>query len=66
MRTVIDIDKELLEVAQRELGTGSMKETVNAALQVVADDPRMRAYPTLVAELRSWLDDEQATYLDKG
>ncbi|MGA5756733.1 type II toxin-antitoxin system VapB family antitoxin [Nonomuraea bangladeshensis] len=36
MRTVIDIDKELLEAAQHELGTSTITETVNAALQEIA------------------------------
>ncbi|MEV5554180.1 type II toxin-antitoxin system VapB family antitoxin [Nonomuraea wenchangensis] len=42
MRTVIDIDKELLEVAQHELGTSTMKETVNAALQEIAGRAKRR------------------------
>ncbi|MFI7698352.1 type II toxin-antitoxin system VapB family antitoxin [Nonomuraea sp. NPDC049480] len=42
MRTVIDIDKELLEVAQHELGTSTMKETVNMALQEVAERAKRR------------------------
>ncbi|MEV4110849.1 type II toxin-antitoxin system VapB family antitoxin [Nonomuraea sp. NPDC049695] len=42
MRTVIDIDKDLLEVAQHELGTSTMKETVNAALQEVAQRAKLR------------------------
>ncbi|MER7362065.1 type II toxin-antitoxin system VapB family antitoxin [Nonomuraea wenchangensis] len=37
MRTVIDIDKELLEAAQRELGTATMTETVHAALRAIVD-----------------------------
>ncbi|MFI9589544.1 type II toxin-antitoxin system VapB family antitoxin [Nonomuraea sp. NPDC052265] len=42
MRTVIDIDKGLLELAQHELGTSTMKETVNAALEEVADRAKRR------------------------
>ncbi|MBB5777162.1 type II toxin-antitoxin system VapB family antitoxin [Nonomuraea angiospora] len=42
MRTVIDIDKELLEVAQHELGTSTMKETVNAALEEIAERAKRR------------------------
>ncbi|MER6003068.1 type II toxin-antitoxin system VapB family antitoxin [Nonomuraea angiospora] len=42
MRTVIDIDKELLEVAQHELGTSTMKETVNAALAEIAERAKRR------------------------
>ncbi|SEG99583.1 Transcription regulator of the Arc/MetJ class [Nonomuraea solani] len=37
MRTVIDIDKELLEAAQQMLGTPTMRETVHAALRAVVD-----------------------------
>lgn len=42
MRTVIDIDKELLETAQHELGTSTMKETVNEALREVAERAKRR------------------------
>ncbi|MFI7441112.1 type II toxin-antitoxin system VapB family antitoxin [Nonomuraea indica] len=42
MRTVIDIDKELLEVVQEELGTKNMKETVHAALTEVAERAKRR------------------------
>ncbi|NUP02725.1 MAG: type II toxin-antitoxin system VapB family antitoxin [Nonomuraea sp.] len=37
MRTVIDIDKGLLEAAQVKLGSSTTKETVHAALQAVVD-----------------------------
>lgn len=37
MRTVIDIDKELLEAAQQKLGAPTMRETVHAALRAVVD-----------------------------
>lgn len=37
MRTIIDIDDELLEAAQAELGTTTKKETVNEALRYVAE-----------------------------
>lgn len=42
MRTVIDVDKDLLEVAQHELGTSTMKDTVNAALGEIADRAKRR------------------------
>ncbi|MGI5284081.1 type II toxin-antitoxin system VapB family antitoxin [Nonomuraea polychroma] len=42
MRTVIDINKELLEAAQQELGTSTMKETVNAALEEIAERAKRR------------------------
>jgi Arc/MetJ family transcription regulator len=37
MRTVIDIDDALLEAAAAELGTGTKRDTVNAALRQVAE-----------------------------
>jgi Arc/MetJ family transcription regulator len=43
MRTVIDIDKELLQAVQHRLGTGSMKETVHTALRSVLDRDEERA-----------------------
>lgn len=36
MRTIIDVDDELLEAAQAELGTTTKKDTVNEALRFVA------------------------------
>ncbi len=36
MKTMIDIDDEALELAARELGTTTKKDTVNAALAFVA------------------------------
>jgi Arc/MetJ family transcription regulator len=42
MRTVIDINKGLLEAAQHELGTSTMKETVNEALKEVAERAKRR------------------------
>lgn len=37
MRTIIDIDDELLDAAQSELGTATKKDTVNEALRLVAE-----------------------------
>jgi len=37
VRTIIDIDDELLEAAQAELGTTTKKDTVNEALRFVAE-----------------------------
>ena len=37
MRTLIDVDDELLEAAAAELGTTTKKETVNEALRYVAE-----------------------------
>lgn len=37
MRTIIDIDDDLLAAAQTELGTSTKKDTVNQALRYVAE-----------------------------
>ena len=37
MRTIIDVDDELLNAAQAELGTATKKDTVNEALRYVAE-----------------------------
>lgn len=37
MRTIIDIDDELLEAARAELGTSTKRDTVNEALRYVAE-----------------------------
>jgi Arc/MetJ family transcription regulator len=45
MRTIIDVDDELLEAAQAELGTATKKDTVNEALRYVAQrQARSRAF----------------------
>jgi ATP-dependent DNA helicase RecG len=54
---------KLLRVLRDEKLIGQARDEATA---LVAEDPRLRAHPALVAELRSWLNDEQATYLDKG
>ncbi len=40
MKTMIDIDDEVLELAAKELGTATKKDTVNAALAFVANRRR--------------------------
>ena len=37
VRTIIDVDDELLEAAQSELGTATKRDTVNEALRYVAE-----------------------------
>jgi Arc/MetJ family transcription regulator len=37
MRTIIDVDDDLLNAAQAELGTATKKDTVNEALRYVAE-----------------------------
>jgi Arc/MetJ family transcription regulator len=40
MKTVVDLNRDALALAARELGTSSTKDTVNAALRLVADRRR--------------------------
>jgi Arc/MetJ family transcription regulator len=60
-RTVVDIDRDALEVARRELGTSTVKDTVNEALRRVARERRLRQLAALdeypeedLAEFVSW------------
>jgi Arc/MetJ family transcription regulator len=48
MKTMIDLDDGALELAARELGTTTKKDTVNAALQFVAG--RRRRIEELLAD----------------
>jgi Arc/MetJ family transcription regulator len=40
MKTVVDLNRDVLALAARELGTSSTRDTVNAALEAVADRRR--------------------------
>ena len=51
MKTVIDLNDEALELAAKELGTTTKKDTVNAALEFVASRRR---------RIRQLLDDPYA------
>jgi Arc/MetJ family transcription regulator len=57
-RTIIDIDDEKLVRAQRALGTGTKRETVNAALELAAavDTNRRAALLESFRELLGRLD----------
>ncbi|MEU4339312.1 type II toxin-antitoxin system VapB family antitoxin [Micromonospora lupini] len=55
MKTVIDLDDELLERARRELGTKSKKDTIHAALRLVAErSERVEAIQELLSVDRDW------------
>ncbi|MFF5219164.1 type II toxin-antitoxin system VapB family antitoxin [Micromonospora sp. NPDC000442] len=55
MKTVIDLDDDLLERARRELGTTSKKDTIHAALRMVAErSERMEAIRELLSIDRDW------------
>jgi ATP-dependent DNA helicase RecG len=54
---------KLLRVLRDEKVIEDARKEANA---VITDDPRLRSYPTLVAAMRSWLDDEQFKFLDRA
>jgi Arc/MetJ family transcription regulator len=55
MKTVIDLDEELLEAARRALGTTTKKETVQEALRLVAErSARLEAIQDLLSIDRDW------------
>ena len=55
MRTVIDLDEELLDRARRELGTTTKKDTIHAALRLVAErSARLAAIEELLSIDRDW------------
>lgn len=57
MKTVIDLDEELLESARRALGTTTKKETVHEALRLVAErGARLEAIQDLLSIDRDWAD----------
>ncbi|WP_433282988.1 type II toxin-antitoxin system VapB family antitoxin [Micromonospora sp. CA-244673] len=69
MKTVIDLDDELLERARRELGTKSKKDTIHAALRLVAErSERMEAIRELLSIDRDWtgiVDDDKTPDSEK-
>ncbi|MEO3771737.1 type II toxin-antitoxin system VapB family antitoxin [Micromonospora sp. B9E7] len=55
MKTVIDLDDELLDRARRELGTKSKKDTIHAALRLVAErSERAQAIRELLSVDQDW------------
>ncbi|ROO51418.1 VapB protein of antitoxin of type II toxin-antitoxin system [Micromonospora sp. Llam0] len=63
MKTVIDLDEELLDRARRELGTSTKKETIHEALRLVAErGARLAAIQELMSIDRDWdgiVDDDK-------
>jgi Arc/MetJ family transcription regulator len=63
MKTMVDLDDDLLERARRELGTTTKKDTIHAALRLVADRAtRLQAVHELMAIERDWsgiVDDDK-------
>lgn len=57
MRTVIDLDDDVLAAAQAELGTTTKKDTVNAALRFVAERRKRAREITGGTRLLGWGED---------
>jgi Arc/MetJ family transcription regulator len=55
MKTVVDLDEDLLNRARRELGTTTKKDTIHEALRLVAERrARLEAVQDLIAVDRDW------------
>jgi Arc/MetJ family transcription regulator len=55
MKTVIDLDEDLLDRARRELGTTTKKGTIHEALRLVAErSARLEAVQELLSIDRDW------------
>jgi Arc/MetJ family transcription regulator len=63
MKTVVDLDEDLLDRARRELGTTTKKETIHEALRLVAErSARLQAIQELLSIDRDWtgiVDDDK-------
>lgn len=70
MRTVIDLDEDLLDRARRELGTTTKKETIHEALRLVAErSARLEAIQELLSIDRDWsgiVDDDKIPASERG
>jgi len=70
MKTVIDLDEELLDRARRELGTTTKKDTIHEALRLVAErSARLDAVRELMAIDRDWtgiVDDDKVPASDRN
>ena len=69
MKTVVDLDEDLLDRARRELGTTTKKDTIHAALRLVAERAaRLDAIQELLSVDRDWtgiLDDDKVPAADR-
>lgn len=57
VKTVVDLDEDLLDRARRELGTTTKKDTIHEALRLVAErGARLQAVQELLSVDRDWTD----------
>jgi Arc/MetJ family transcription regulator len=70
MKTVVDLDEDLLDRARRELGTTTKKDTIHEALRLVAErGARLQAVQELLSVDRDWtdiLDEDKTPVTDRG
>ncbi len=69
MKTVVDVDEELLDRARRQLGTKTKKDTIHEALRLVAErGARLEAIQELLSIDRDWtgiVDDDKVPDTDR-
>jgi Arc/MetJ family transcription regulator len=70
MKTVVDLDEDLLDRARRELGTTTKKDTIHEALRLVAErGARLQAVQELLSVDRDWtdiVDEDKTPTTDRG
>ena len=70
MKTVVDLDQDLLDRARRELGTTTKKDTIHEALRLVAErGARLQAVQELLSVDRDWtdiVDEDKTPTADRG
>lgn len=59
---LIDIDEQMLDMARTELGTTTIKETVNAALRLATSERAQRVTAALDALAAAPLSDRAAAW----
>jgi Arc/MetJ family transcription regulator len=70
VKTVIDLDEDLLDRARRQLGTKTKKDTIHEALRLVAErGARLEAIQELLSVDRDWtgiVGDDKIPAADQG
>ena len=70
VKTVVDLDEDLLDRARRELGTTTKKDTIHEALRLVAErGARLQAVQELLSVDRDWtdiVDEDKIPTADRG
>lgn len=59
---LVDIDEDALDAARAELGTGTIKDTVNVALRRAGRDRRRRVDDAVIVLAQAELEDRAAAW----